>query len=243
VTTSTPPSDAWLRRVQALLAKAESTEFPAEAETLLAKAQELMTRHAIDDAMLRAADPTAHEPIDSDAVNVERPYAGPKAFLLGAVARANRCRMVVHGTERGPRRCVIVGHRGDIAAAKTMFTALSLHATRSMLAAAVPPWEGPRRFRHAFLLAFAVRIGERLAAAARVAEADAQQEAGGSVSLVLRDRSEAVDRAFQARFPNLRPMSSQGTSAAGVRSGRAAADRAALGQRPLGGDRHGLEAG
>ena len=34
-----PPSDPWLRRVQALLAKAESTEFPAEAETLLAKAR------------------------------------------------------------------------------------------------------------------------------------------------------------------------------------------------------------
>jgi hypothetical protein len=243
VTTSPPPSDAWLRRVQALLAKAESTEFPAEAETLLAKAQELMSRHAIDDAMLRAAGSAEREPIDSHAVVVESPYAGPKSLLLGAVARANRCRMVIDGSGRGPRRCVLVGHRSDITGAKTMFIALSLHATRSMLAADVPPWDAPRRFRHAFLLAFAARIGERLRAADEAALADAERKVGGSVSLVLLDRSEAVDRAFAARFPHLRPVRVQASSRAGLESGRVAADRAALGQRFVGGDRRGLAAG
>ena len=37
-----------LSRVRALLAKAESSSFPEEAEALSAKAQELMTRHALD---------------------------------------------------------------------------------------------------------------------------------------------------------------------------------------------------
>jgi len=243
MTTSPPPSDAWLRRVQALLAKAQSTEYPAEAETLLAKAQELMSRHAIDDAMLRSAGAAASEPIDSHAVVVESPYAGPKSHLLGTVARTNRCRMVIDGTGRGARRCVLVGHRSDIAAAKTMFTALSLHATRSMLAADVPPWDAPRRFRHAFLLAFATRIGERLRAADQAAQADAERQVGGSVSLVLVDRSRAVDRAYAQRFPHVRPVRAQASSRAGLESGRVAADRAALGQRPIGGDRRGLEAG
>src|SRR6202035_1951697 len=40
--------DRILARVRSLLAKAESTEFEAEADSLTAKAQELMTRHAID---------------------------------------------------------------------------------------------------------------------------------------------------------------------------------------------------
>ena len=36
-----------LERVRALLAKAESTTFPEEADALTAKAQQLMTRHAL----------------------------------------------------------------------------------------------------------------------------------------------------------------------------------------------------
>jgi hypothetical protein len=239
VTTVQPPSDALLRRLRALLAKAESTDFPAEAENLLAKAQELMTRHAIDEAILRSGR-SAAEPIDSQAVIVESPYAGPKSHLLGTVARTNGCQMVIHQSGRGPSRCVLVGYRTDIAATKTMFTALSLHATRSMLAAEVPAWDAPRRFRHAFLLAFAARIGERLRAADAVAREEAQRSAGGSVALVLVDRQEAVDRAFRARFPNLRPVRAQASSGAGVRSGRIAADRADLGRGGLGHDQRGL---
>ena len=45
-------TETWVSKVQALIAKAESTEFPDEAEAFMAKAQELMTRHAIDLAML-----------------------------------------------------------------------------------------------------------------------------------------------------------------------------------------------
>ena len=44
-----------LNRIRTLLAKAEATEFAAEAETFTAKAQDLMTRHAIDEALLRAS--------------------------------------------------------------------------------------------------------------------------------------------------------------------------------------------
>ncbi len=40
-----------LARVRALLAKAEGTEFPEEAETLSAKAQELMARHSLREAV------------------------------------------------------------------------------------------------------------------------------------------------------------------------------------------------
>ena len=52
---SRPAEDPLLERVRALLAKAESTSFPEEADALTAKAQELMARHAIDAAMLEGA--------------------------------------------------------------------------------------------------------------------------------------------------------------------------------------------
>ncbi|NEA40757.1 DUF2786 domain-containing protein, partial [Streptomyces sp. SID11385] len=40
-----------LTRIRALLAKAEATGFPEEAEALTTKAQELMARHSIDEAL------------------------------------------------------------------------------------------------------------------------------------------------------------------------------------------------
>jgi hypothetical protein len=43
-----------LSKIRALLAKAEATGYAAEAEALTAKAQHLMTRHAIDEALLLA---------------------------------------------------------------------------------------------------------------------------------------------------------------------------------------------
>ena len=48
--------DKMMARIRALLAKAEGTEYAAEAEALTAKAQDLMTRHAIDEALLHAHD-------------------------------------------------------------------------------------------------------------------------------------------------------------------------------------------
>lgn len=240
MTTEPPSTDPWLRRVQAMLAKAESTAFPAEAEALLAKAQELMARHAIDEAMLRSAEGRSSGGIATEVVVTEAPYAGAKAALLSRVADANHCRMVIQGGRQGSqgsqRTCVLVGHEADIGNVRSLFAALSLHATRAMLAAPVPANDAPRRFRHAFLLAFAHRIGERLQEATRLAEAEAagaDDGAGLSVELVLRDRAAAVDQALAEQFPNLHTVRSQVSSAAGVESGRAAADRAALGHAAL----------
>jgi len=47
--------DAVLAKVRALLAKAESTTFTHEADALTAKAQELIARHSIDEAMARSS--------------------------------------------------------------------------------------------------------------------------------------------------------------------------------------------
>lgn len=228
-----PPTDPWLRRIQALLAKAESTEFPAEAETLLAKAQELMTRHAIDEAMLAAAGSRPRDDIVTELITVEAPYAGAKAALLGCVATANGCRAIIQTSGRGAKRCAVVGHRSDLAKVTTLFAALSLHAARTMLRAPVPPYDTARRFRHAFLLAFAARIGERLQEAARAAQVEAERESGRCVGLALVDRSAAVDTAVDEQFPRLRATRPQASSRAGYISGRTAADAAALGLRPI----------
>ena len=244
---STTPNleDTWTNRIQALLTKAESTEFPDEAEALMAKAQELMVRHAIDEAMLASAAGSGRDQVVSDVVVVEAPYATAKAALLGSVARANDCRAIMGATGNGAQRCVVVGHESDLANVRALFTALSVHAVRAMLAADVPPHDTPRRFRHAFLLAFSGRIGERLMAASAVARAEAQAapESGSGVSVVLANRSGEVDQAFRDAFPNVRSTRLSSSSTAGRISGRRAADHAGLGQQKLGGRRPTLPTG
>ena len=87
--------DRALRRIRGLLAKAESTEFPDEAEALTAKAQELMTRHAVDAALLDGG-PTSSgsAAVGTRRVHVQDPYVRAKMQLLAAVAEANDVRLV-----------------------------------------------------------------------------------------------------------------------------------------------------
>ena len=230
-----PDRETWLNRVQGLLAKAESTEFPDEREALLTKAQELMARHAIDEAMLAAGGHRPGDVVESETLVVQPPYATAKAALLGTVARANQCQSVMTSIGNGAKRCDIVGHQSDLAGVRSLFAALSLHAVRSMLAAPMPASEAPRRFRHAFLLAFTVRIGERLRDAASTAKAQAEAESGPGVGLVLADRSVAVADAFREAFPRVRSARFTSSSYAGAARGRSAAEGVGLGQERLGG--------
>ncbi len=83
-----------LAKVRALLAKAESTNFEHEAAALTAKAQELMSRHAIDEAMARGASGGSRDTPLIRRLPVDDPYAGPKSTLLAVVAAANGVRTV-----------------------------------------------------------------------------------------------------------------------------------------------------
>lgn len=240
------PDPVWTNRILALLAKAESTEFPEESEALMAKVQELMSRHAIDHALLDRERHAAPDRVVTEFVEVAAPYASAKSSLLGRVADANDCQVVIQKLAGGNQRCAIVGHESDLANVHLLFSSLCLHAVRAMLAAEVPDWEAPRRFRHAFLLSFSYRIGERLHAARETARADAGREAtdgGTAMGLVLADRSDEVDAAVAEAFPNIRYTRVTSSSTAGHLSGRAAADRAGLNRSAPSGQVPGLRAG
>lgn len=83
-----------LAKVRALLAKAESTDFDGEAEALSAKAQELMSRYALDRAMLDH-DRGARQHATLCRIWLDNPYITAKAMLVDAVASSNRCRTVL----------------------------------------------------------------------------------------------------------------------------------------------------
>ncbi|MDQ1462940.1 MAG: hypothetical protein QOI08_4424 [Actinomycetota bacterium] len=222
--------DPMLDRVRALLAQAESTQYEAEAETFTAKAQELMTRHAIDMAMLSSGARRAERP-QTIRIGIDEPYVDAKSLLLQFVAESSRCRAVFH--ERFAMSSV-VGFAADLDAAETLFTSLLVQAQVAMQAAAstAPPGTRTRSrsFRTAFLMAYACRVAERLAEINRYVVADAEAETGQSITPVLAARSSVVDETVGEIFGRLRSTTvRRGFDAEGWAGGRSAADRARLG--------------
>lgn len=233
-------TETWVSKVQALIAKAESTEFPDEAEAFMAKAQELMTRHAIDLAMLGTNHVDRGVPT-SELVVVHAPYASAKVTLLASIALVNDVQCVRVGSAGGKIQISLIGYTEDIAATNTLFGSLSIQAATAMARAVVPYWEKPRRFRHAFLLGFSGKIRVRLQdARASVIE---EAEAGDSgVSIVLASKKDAVDRHLRELYPRTTNRRTTASSGAGHSAGREAAERASIGQRGVSGGARALGA-
>ncbi|HKB31265.1 MAG TPA: DUF2786 domain-containing protein [Streptosporangiaceae bacterium] len=219
-----------LARIRALLAKAESTEFPDEAEALSARAQELMARHSIDRALVDARSGRPGEP-EGRRLPVDNPYEAPKALLVDVVAAANRCRAVWH---RGLGFSTVYGFAADLGAVELLYTSLLVQATTAMVHAGARRdaygRSRTRSFRSSFLAAYAQRIGERLRATAdEVATRVSAEPAGKNLLPVLAARDQAVDRAVEATFPELQERRiTGGRDYEGWISGRAAADLASL---------------
>ncbi len=229
----TPADSGWeraglderiLSRVRALLAKAESTPFDEEAEALTAKAQELIARYALDEALLHEGDDVGQPSVRR--LTVDPPYADAKAVLLHAVGAANRCR-VVHSRDVG--WVTLFGYDADLDAVELLGASLLAQATAAMAR------HGSRRdaagrsrtrsFRRSFLYGFASRIGERLreTADAEVAATDAD-----ALLPVLAARDDRLDAAVTAAFPRLERSSGSISHGGGYLAGRAAADDADL---------------
>jgi len=216
-----------LEKVRALLAKAEATTFEAEADAFTAKAQEMMTKHGIEAALLEAD--------DADAVPVQRrvwidnPYADAKGLLLAAVARANRCR-TVHFT--GVDCQAVMGFPADLDAVEVLFTSLLVQGATFVMA------QGAQRdrygrssttsFRKSFWVSYGSRIGERLKESAAVTVAEADAEYGGTLLPVLASRQAQVEDSFAKAFPRLEKKHYSATNAAGWEAGKLAADQADL---------------
>jgi hypothetical protein len=222
-----------LSRIRALLAKAESTTFAAEAETFTAGAQALMARHSIDHALLAALGQSSSEGATGARIGIDNPYEAPKAMLLGAVAGANRCR-TVWSRELG--FSTAIGFPADLDAVELLFTSLLVQATTAMMKAGSRADDYgrscTRSFRKSFLTAYASRIGQRLAETTGTQTTRAATEpASRNLLPVLAARSEAVDKAVAAMFPamTVHAMGSV-THWEGWVCGLSAADRAALHQ-------------
>jgi hypothetical protein len=123
---------------------------------------------------------------------------------------------------------LLVGHESDLGAVELLVTSLLAQADVAMLrrgrsAGGVGAQARSRSFRQSFLMAFAVRIGERLQAAQNVAVVQ-----HSDALPVLRDHEAKVREAFDALVPHAvgRPLNV--SDYAGWEAGTVAADMAQL---------------
>ncbi|WP_235174612.1 DUF2786 domain-containing protein [Tomitella biformata] len=224
------PDAKILGRIRGLLAKAESTDFPEEAETLTAKAQELITRYAIDSALLHRFDTGYDYSIRGKRVHLDNPYLKEKVQLLTEIGQVNSVRTVWSDKLA---IATIVGAPADMEQVELLYTSLLIQATRAMQSTEsrhTP--QSTAAFRRAFLLGYAVRIGQRMREARETATAETAADAGvsmGELVPVLAARTAAVDLEFSRLFPQTKSSRSRSVDAAGWHAGSAAADRARLG--------------
>lgn len=215
-----------LARVRALLAKAEATDYPDEAEALSAKAQALMVRYSLREAVEdhdRGRAPVAA----ARRVWIDNPYVAAKVALMQAVAQANRCRMVWL-KDLG---CVVtVGSDTDLDLVDLLSTSLLVQANRAMLVAGrrndVRGQTRTKSFRLSFLVAYANRIGERLAATN--SSVTDQLLHDDRLLPVLAARSRVSDEAFARLFPHTVASPLAAYDTVGLDAGRSAADMATL---------------
>ncbi len=216
-------------KVRGLLAKAESTPYPEEAEALSAKAQELISRHSIDVALL--ADSV--EVPGGARIYLDAPYTKPKFLLLSGIAAANRCRAVFNG---GTDTATLIGFSTDVALTEVLFTSLLVQGTSAILAAGPQTgWDGTsstRSWRNSFWFGYADRIEDRLTKAATSAQDEAATTTEALLP-VLASRSEAVDDSLAELFPHLSSMSVSISNGAGLDAGRSFADRADIARGSL----------
>jgi Protein of unknown function (DUF2786) len=222
-------TDAVLARIRQLLAKAESTTFEAEALAFTAKAQELMTRHAIDSALVHDTEDDRHDGPITRTVHIDAPYSSAKARLLQTVAQAGRCRAVYYEA----RSCsAVAGFPDDVAAVELLFTSLLVQAQGALAEAArrAPAGTSPRSrgFRSAFLRGFDHRIDQRLREINDAFYASVVAERGDAFLPALRSREQEVEDYYSETFRVILKPVRSGHDPAGWASGTLAADTAHL---------------
>lgn len=224
-----------LARIRALLAKAESTDFPEEAEALSSKAQELMARFSLDRTLVEASgrgDQSVGTRPLARRIWLDAPYVSAKIHLVSVVASANRCR-TVFTPDLG--FTTVLGDDVDLRMVELLATSLLLQANRAMLRAGRRSdgrgQSRTRSFRQSFLISYATRIGERLRDTAAATEQAADTAAGGRLLPALAKRDEKVQALVQELFPRLTHRDVRISNREGWAAGRTAADLANLDAR------------
>lgn len=258
--------DERLRKVRALLAKAEETSYQEEAVAYSEKAAALIAKWELDEALVWAETaPHQRGRPTARTIEVHPPYASRKGVLLGVVAGANGCQVVRTDNATTVQDYSVIGFEHDLDIVELLFSSLLVQMTSAMLSNESGHHRGSpsatAAWRRSFIVGYADTVGARLQAARRAAAAGhdrgddaasgrstSSQRAGASrgqstpsVALVMQDRSDEVRDEMRRRYPRLRTSYiSSGSAPDGAAAGSVAGADADLGTARLGGRRREL---
>ena len=220
-------------KVRKLLAMAEGSANPNEADAFSRKAAELIALHRIDPDRLRA-----EAGADLDVLELELgrgAYVRGRLSLLGAVGDAHGCKVVYEVHSRGTV-AFVAGFRSDLDSVSLLYHSLHTQASTRMSAERRATAAATQQWRRSFLFGYADQIRTMLRQSAD--EAQRQSVATGTTLPALRARDRRVEEFSRERFGRVvaarRPRPAIAT---GWQAGRDAATRADLGRERLGGRR------
>lgn len=240
------PDDKLYDKVAKLLAKAEGTTNQAEAETFFAKAQELITKHMLDEMVLKAkvnGGTGKDEPIDHEVINFSVTFQKADSHMWHCVAMANHCQVLSRGKEwpKPQRGIVLIGRKSDRDRVKMLTTSLLLQVAR-LERPEVPSGLSPSEknmWRRSFRFGFADAVGKRLKSAHDEA---AKTHTKGDMLPVLASLDQRVGSYAQETF-NPKVGRAVRINGAGESAGRRAGQRADVGSTKVSGSRGSLGRG
>jgi hypothetical protein len=226
-----------LEKIAKLLYKAERTTNEHERDAFMAKAEKLMLRHGIDEAMARAANGQEVKPeeIVKKRYNAtKKTYAGSEIHLRYLVALG----LGLDGYQYAHQAFVVVGHESDVERYDTLVNSVYLQAMSAM----IRWWKANRddfywsssfeqlQSRGEFIKAFGRAVKERLEAE----RTEIVEEVPGS-SLVLRNREQELDEFMEGL--GLKKSTGRSRNYSGGRAGHEAGQKAILDNKGIGGTR------
>lgn len=218
-----------------LLAKAESTKNVHEAEAFSQKAEALMLKWGIEEAVVRAkmgADAKPEE-IVRKSILYKGVYSKAHVAFANDVCRGlGNVRVFQNNTRKSDTYLILVGHESDVARAVMLLTSLQLQVVsaqrewwKTFHAKAYLSQNEKFKARRQFIMSFGVVVGRRLGEL----HAKTVEQTGVGTELVLADRGARVDAWVQSTMGKVRKGRSVAGSYHGQEEGRAAGQRASLG--------------
>jgi hypothetical protein len=196
-----------IKKIRALLDKAESTTYEAEAESFTAKAQELMLQYAVDEAEMETAGKKKSEDIVIRDVIVKRGQAATESrqAFMERVARAFGCRTFLWG---GTDRVAVVGYESDTMFVEMMYLSINVQCYSTMTREVKEAKREAKRyensgtkfseagFRRAFAEGYFYRVAERIKERYEAKMANV----GESTAIVLKDKGDRVEDWLNSRM-------------------------------------------
>lgn len=176
------------RKFRALIERANHPNTPEhEARLARERAEYMMIRHSITEAMAFEGHSDRERPIVMDGIEIFGPYSIDRMSLLNVIANVFGCKLVRMRDHNGKlsNRSNLYGFDADIDIAWTLFDSLD-----AQLVGELARFQGgTRRLKISFILGFSSTVKNRLQKMYR----EVVSESSSGTEMVLRERKQDVD--------------------------------------------------